>query len=154
MNSKNLLLGGGLVVVIVGAGIGWWVGAGKKALTKIPGATRVHVEVTPTTLPELAGRYVDYFPQEYQENAGKRRVLFFKATWCPTCNAADIDFGTNLSQIPKDVVILKVDYDREAQLKQRYGVTYQHTFVQVDRAGNELAKWNGGATDALLANIK
>ncbi len=31
-------------------------------------------------------------------------------------------------------------------LKKKYGVTYQHTLVQVDAAGNTIKKWSGGNT--------
>ena len=34
----------------------------------------------------------------------------------------------------------------EMELKQKYGITTQHTFVQVDADGNEVAKWTGSLT--------
>lgn len=34
-----------------------------------------------------------------------------------------------------------------------YGVTYQHTFVQIDENGDALAKWNGGDVEKLLSNV-
>ena len=68
-------------------------------------------------------------------------VLFFHASWCPTCKSADsaISGGT----LPEGLTVLKVDYDSETELKKKYGVTYQHTFVQVDKDGNQLKKWTG-----------
>jgi thioredoxin-related protein len=42
----------------------------------------------------------------------------------------------------------------EKDLAKKYGITYQHTFVQIDSKGNEITKWNGGKTDELLAKIK
>ena len=30
-----------------------------------------------------------------------------------------------------------------ADLKKKYGVVYQHTFVQVDKDGNLIKKWSG-----------
>ena len=41
-----------------------------------------------------------------------------------------------------------------ADLAKKYGITYQHTFVQIDSQGKEVTKWNGGQTDELAANIK
>jgi thiol-disulfide isomerase/thioredoxin len=73
-------------------------------------------------------------------------VLFFKAGWCPTCRAVDSDIKSNLSKIPENVSILEVDYDNSSVLKQKYGVTYQHTFVRVDKDGNLIKKWRGSPT--------
>ena len=73
-------------------------------------------------------------------------VLFFHAPWCPTCRALNSDIEGNLSTIPVGVTILKTDYDSSSDLKKKYGVTYQHTFVQVDAKGNMIKKWSCGNT--------
>lgn len=57
-------------------------------------------------------------------------------------------------KIPENMVLMKTDYDTYTELKKKYGVTYQHTFVQVDENGNELTKWNGGGVNELEANLK
>jgi hypothetical protein len=50
---------------------------------------------------------------------------------------------------------LKVDYESSTELKKKYGVTYQHTLVQVDAQGNMITKWSGGNTlESLLEKIK
>jgi thioredoxin 1 len=77
-------------------------------------------------------------------------VLFFYAPWCPTCRAVDADINARLNSLPNNFSLLKVDYDSSTDLKQKYGVTYQHTFVQVDDQGTMLKKWSGGST---LASI-
>lgn len=106
------------------------------------------------------GSYLAYSEANFQATSDKRRVLFFYASWCPTCRPADKEFQASSDQIPEDVVVLRVNYndsdtDRsEKALADRYGVTYQHTFVQIDENGNEIAKWNGGAMDELLENLK
>lgn len=82
-------------------------------------------------------------------------VLFFRAAWCPTCRALDADIKANLSKIPKNVLILDVDYDTSAEMKKQYGVTYQHTLVQVDASGTMIAKWSGSeGLSELLAQVK
>lgn len=82
-------------------------------------------------------------------------VLFFRASWCPTCIALDKDIKANLSKIPSDLAILDVNYDNSSDLKKKYGVTYQHTFVQVDKDGNLIKKWSGSGTLAkLVAEVK
>lgn len=79
-------------------------------------------------------------------------VLFFHAAWCPSCRAAD----SNISETGvDDFLLLKVDYDKYTDLKQKYGVTYQHTFVQVDENGDLIKKWNGSnSVDAIKAKIQ
>jgi len=78
-------------------------------------------------------------------------VLFFRASWCPFCKVVDADIKTNLKAIPSSLVILDVDYDNSADLKKKYGVTMQHTFVQVDAQGALIKKWSGSATLAAVA---
>ncbi|OGH12225.1 MAG: hypothetical protein A2776_01750 [Candidatus Levybacteria bacterium RIFCSPHIGHO2_01_FULL_40_10] len=105
-------------------------------------------------------RYAEYTKAVFDQAVDKRRVLFFYASWCPICRPADADFKKNSSKIPEDMVVIRVNYNdpdtdqEEKELAKKYGITYQHTFVQVDSAGKELTKWNGGQTDELLANIK
>lgn len=82
-------------------------------------------------------------------------VLFFKASWCPTCRALDADIKANLDAIPAGVTILEVDYDNSDDLRQKYAVTMQHTLVQVDANGALINKWSGGNTlAALTAKLK
>lgn len=102
---------------------------------------------------ENPGNYVPYSSQTFADSANKKRVLFFHATWCPTCKVANEQFSTNANEIPDNVVILKTDYDKEIELKKKYGITYQHTFVQVDEQGNEITKWSGGDIEALKDNL-
>ena len=73
-------------------------------------------------------------------------VLFFAADWCPTCQEATANLEADPAAIPAGLAIVRVDYDNSDELKQKYGVTVQHTFVQVDADGNELAKWSGSVT--------
>ena len=80
-------------------------------------------------------------------------VLFFRASWCPTCRALDADIKTGA--IPAGVTILDVNYDTETALKQKYGVTSQHTLVQVDAQGTLIRKWQGSPTlVTVVANIQ
>ena len=82
-------------------------------------------------------------------------LIFFHAKWCPYCLGAEKDILSKFDQIPADVSILKADYDTERELKQKYGVTTQHTFVQIDKDGNEITKWVGGDTlEEILVRIK
>lgn len=79
-------------------------------------------------------------------------VLFFNASWCPSCKSAMKDFESNIMDL-KGINLLLVDYDDSPDLQKKYGVTYQHTFIQIDKNGESLVTWNGGGTKELLNNI-
>ncbi len=104
---------------------------------------------------QSSGVYELYAADKIARASSGPVVLFFRASWCPTCQAADKDIRANAATIPSGVVILDVDYDNSADLKKKYGVTYQHTFVQVDASGNQIAKWSGSRTlSEVVKNIK
>lgn len=79
-------------------------------------------------------------------------VLFFHASWCPSCKTARKDFESNIGQL-EGINLLIVDYDSSKELQKKYGVTYQHTFVQISPSGESLVKWNGGGTAELLDKL-
>lgn len=83
-------------------------------------------------------------------------VLFFHATWCPTCKSATEDLQARSDEIPADVTIFRADFDTEDELKRKYNIVMQDTFVQVDPDLNEITQWNSGGegVDALLARIQ
>lgn len=109
-----------------------------------------------TSIMTKPGAYKDYSEStvKSEQEAGQKVVLFFHAPWCPFCKAANTAFLNNISQIPAGVTVLKTDYDSNTELKKKYGVTYQHTFVQIDNNGNLVTKWNGGDIDSLKQNLK
>lgn len=108
---------------------------------------------------ESSPRYIEYSKSALESPSTNRRVLYFYANWCPICKPADQNFRTNQNLIPVDVRVIRVNYNdsntdqEEKDLAKKYGVTYQHTFVQIDQNGNEITKWNGGKIDELLKNI-
>ena len=101
------------------------------------------------------GQYTAYDASKIAFAKEGKVVLFFNASWCPTCKAVDADIKARMSDIPANTLILSVDYDANKDLKTKYGVTTQHTFVQVDAEGNSLGKWVGGDTlKSVLSNVK
>ncbi len=113
------------------------------------------VAAAPTTAPPSAtssspamstGGFIDYadYAQNPQAHAEGDVVLFFNATWCPTCQEAT----KNLEQadFPGELTVVSVDYDSQTDLRKRYGVTTQHTFVQVSADGEEIEKFTGATT--------
>lgn len=105
-------------------------------------------------------RYVQYSKLALNSASSNRRILFFYASWCPICKPVDASFIQNVSKIPSDVTLIRVNYNdpetdqEEKDLAKKYGIIYQHTFVQIDDAGKEITKWNGGQIDELLSAIK
>jgi thioredoxin 1 len=99
-----------------------------------------NIEESPISEVATPGSYIAYKETSLTD---KKNVIFFAASWCPTCRGLDEAILSELNLIPSDLTILKADYDSETELKRKYGVTYQHTLVQVDGEGNLLKKWNG-----------
>ncbi len=127
----------------------------------VPQPVPVPAEVAQTTNAQAnnevmpAGSYEVYAPEKIMRAAEGKVVLFFRASWCPTCRGLDTDIKTHLGDIPNGVTILDVNYDDSEALQVTYGVTYQHTLVQVDADGTRVAKWTGSPTLAeLLSHIK
>ncbi len=101
------------------------------------------------------GTYESYAAEKLARAADGPVVLFFRASWCPTCRALDADIKKNSASIPEGVTILDVNYDDSSALKKQYGVTAQHTLVQVNADGSMITKWSGSGTLAeVLARIK
>ncbi len=123
-------------------------------LAPTPETTSTAQQITSGTPEQSRSRYRVYSQTAFDEAADKKRILFFHAPWCPTCRPADVAFQRDAAMIPESVVLFKTDYDTSSDLKKTYGVTYQHTFVQVDTQGKEVTKWNGGQLTELLANSK
>ena len=163
MNKNIMLIIGGVVIVAV-------VLLGKSLLSSSQTASQGVTNPTsvsenanqqstnPTELEENTSWYTAYSPEALAAATtdNQKAVIFFHASWCPTCKAASEDFQANIDQIPSDVTILKADYDTETGLKKKYGVVMQDTFVQVDNEGKAIATWNSGGEGikTLLANVK
>jgi thiol-disulfide isomerase/thioredoxin len=102
-----------------------------------------------------AGAYEAYSADKIARAETGDVVIFFHASWCPSCRGLNSSIESNLKSIPEGVTILKADYDKETELKKKYGVTNQHTLVQVDKEGNLIKKWSGGSSlDNLLSQIQ
>jgi thiol-disulfide isomerase/thioredoxin len=91
------------------------------------------------------GIYTTYDEEQIAASEADHIVLFFHATWCPSCRALDNDITANAEDIPFGVEIYKLDYDTETELKRQYGITTQHSIVEIDS--------NGTATSAITHPI-
>ncbi len=103
----------------------------------------------------VKGTIQDYSPEKLALAKNGKVLLFFHASWCPICRGLDAEAAANANIVPDGVTILKVDYDTATALKQKYGVTVQHTFVQVDASGALLKKFSDASKyDAVFAKVQ
>lgn len=126
------------------------VGKDEKLIEESTGGAGTESESTSSQA--KAGSYEAYSAEKIAMAATGDVVLFFHASWCPSCRALNSDIEKNVSAIPTGVTILKTDYDNSKDLKQKYGVTTQHTLVQVGKDGNLISKWSGSPTLASLVS--
>ncbi len=95
--------------------------------------------------------YVDY-SAEGVKNTNGDKVLFFHASWCGSCKGASKKIAE--AQTSTGLTVFKVDYDSNDDLRKMYDVTSQHTFVQVNKEGNMIAKWSGSKNiDGIKSNL-
>ncbi len=94
--------------------------------------------------------YMDYSPELVASalQSGQKVILFFAASWCPSCKALNSSITSSISSIPADSLILRVDYDNSTALKQKYGVLTQHTTVVLNSDGTLASKKIGARTVA------
>lgn len=157
MNNKYLIAGG--IVIGVLAGAYFLIPHAKKPTQILTNQEETELDMSDTRIdlsPNAeSSRYQDYSPERASLASNDRKVvLFFHASWCPTCKAAHQAFLEGQDSIPSDVLILKTDYDTQTDLKKKYDVNYQHTFVQIDSEGNQIQQWNGGDIKELLKRVQ
>lgn len=82
----------------------------------------------------------NFSPALYQNIQGKKPVvLYFHASWCPTCKDLKKRIETDLSQLPENTKIMVVNFDESQQLKSDFGVVTQSTLVYLDQYNNKIA---------------
>jgi thiol-disulfide isomerase/thioredoxin len=83
-----------------------------------------------------------------------KTVVFFFATWCPNCILTLTELSQKWAEVDPDVTVVIADYDKETELKAKYGVTYQDTFVLLDKDANSAKLWNAGGVAGLNENVR
>ena len=95
-------------------------------------------EEEPSAMKKESGQYVAY--SDGVIGNGQKSVLFFHAPWCPACKQNDEYLSDWYGSEEFPVSVYKVDYDTASELKKKYGITGQDTFVQIDGAGNAITQ--------------
>ena len=108
-------------------------------------STEDTTEPAPETSDLSEGRYTNYSGEEVANKGYSQTIVFFYAPWCPECRAFKKAITEN--SIPDGVQILETDFDSSTDLKKKYGVTQQTTFVRVNSAGELQKKWPGYGKD-------
>ena len=110
-------------------------------------------DTTPPASPSSSSRYLAYSSSAFDQQADKDRWLFFYLASCPKCVALDENIVANQLDIPAEVVIFKVDFSQQQDLRQRYGVTLQTTVLVTDAKGQERQRFVGTSSRHTLAEL-
>lgn len=145
-NSKFKIL----ILLIVGVLVvgGWWV-FGKKST----GEQGVSEVVKEQGLVIATSNYKDYSAFEYEtaKKDGKVILLYFTANWCPICREQEPVNQEVLKELEgsPEVVAFRIHIldsettEETEKLAEEFGVTYQHTFIVLDKNGNVSSKYTG-----------
>jgi len=101
-----------------------------------------------------SGKYTEYNEAELANSKGDS-YLFFHAPWCPQCRSIEKSINAG-GHIPKGVTIYKVDYDSNQELRKKYDVTLQTTFVHVDNKGvfiDKYVAYDSPSIDSVVENF-
>lgn len=113
-------------------------------------------EVQKQESPSTHGSYVEL--SDYNSDSAKyadtKKIYFFHASWCPICQAIEKEINNDITKLPEGVTLIKTDFDSNTELRKKYGVTTQYTFVQVDENGNETKQWSASSLSKTLDGIE
>jgi hypothetical protein len=116
--------------------------------------TNTTKKTTSTTLTKAIYRTYASGDFALAKNGGKI-ILFFSDKSCSICSEINTNISSNIGTAPKNVAILKVEYDNYQDLRKRYGVLHHHTFVQVDETGSLITMWvNANSLNDIIAKIR
>ena len=99
-----------------------------------------------TSVSPGSGSYETYTPEKVTYAKTGKVVLFFNSPSCEGCKLLDTDIRAHLRDFPRDVKILKVDFDSDTATKAKYGVMSPNLFIQVDASGGKITQWSGSLT--------
>ena len=91
---------------------------------------------------EWGWEYKQFFPQTVKDALANKKdvVLFFYADRDPADTALDIDLQKRKERIPKNMIILRVDYDANAKIREAFGVKQQNTLIWLNEQWTETTR--------------
>lgn len=112
--------------------------------------------MTPVHAQEQRAQLVQFGAETDLKNLAEKgtTVVFFFATWCPNCILTLTELQEKWDEINPDITLVIADYDQETALKAQYGVTYQDTFVLLDKNASAAKLWNAGGVAGLNENTQ
>jgi len=164
MNMKTFLFASALTGMTVFAGCNYLENEEANSVPKEDPFSS-GIEYSQSTSPEKdmkkqssnSGKMLPYSPENLNNSLanGDTVVLAFAADWCPSCQAVEKDIMKNITNIPTGITLIRANFDTESELKDRYNVKGQHTFVQLDSNKNAVKTWRGSSTlKDLLSQIQ
>lgn len=111
-------------------------------------ATPSEASPAPTALAQPRGTYISYAECLTDPHliAGTTQVLFFHSSSCAECQELERRLVTE--GLPVGLTVIKVDFDTYGDVRDRYGVRTEGTFVQIDGLGKKVRSWSGSGSGA------
>jgi thioredoxin 1 len=80
-------------------------------------------------------------------------LVFIHADWCPTCNRQAVILSELFADEEfKPIAILRVDFDKQKSVVEKFGVIYQSTLI-VFRQGREVARSTADTDKRRIADL-
>ncbi len=149
MNQKRVWIVAAVIAATIVMSVGYLLVS--KQMNPAPQAAQQANDLPLPAESNAKGTYTAYTAKALASASG-RKVLFFHASWCPQCRQIETDITAQ--GVPAGMTILKVNYDTETDLKQKYSVTLQTTIVEVDDNGDQIKKFVAYDTPTLSAVVK
>lgn len=91
---------------------------------------------------EWGWEYKQFFPQTVKDALASKKdvVLYFYASRDPTDKALDLDLQKRKDRIPKNMIVLRVDYDTNAKLREAFSVKQQNTLIWLNEEWTEITR--------------